>query len=297
MVTTKYSLALIFLFICSLTFGQTGDAVFMKWKLKPGEVVRYKTLIDEKDSADYKNFSMPAFNKLSGDTSQTDSTKKLMADFFKQVSKAQAHTVYVTALTENKKDLIDIEMRSVDVSGKNIVADTDRSSDMAKDIRAMILKVQGGVTLRGSIHEDGTVASFYTRGDQRNLLAGFFELSGKPVRVGDSWPIDIHYVSMDQNFKCDSSFHKNIVTVARIDKRNGDRIVTLNYDIDEFVLGDFTMPFDKNPIKTTMKMTYKAVAKFSIEKGRWLSYDGVIALISTGFLDSRVTKQCKLIAE
>jgi len=302
MTLTRYLITLCFLFICSLAFGQTGDTVFMKWKLKPGEVIKYKTLMDEKDSANYVNFSIPsAIDKVFGDSSRSDSTNKMMADFFKQATKAQEHIVYMTTLTEAKKDLINIEMLTVDNGAKDTAkdagTDTSKFTDMVKNMKAMMLKMQGGVALRGSIHEDGTIASFYTRGDQRNLLAGFFELPGKPVRVGDSWPIDIHYVSMDQNFKCDSSFHRNNVTVSRIDKKNGDEIVTLLYDIDEFVAGDFTAPFGGGPIKTTMKMTYKVVAEFSIVKGRWLSYNGMMTLVSTGIMDSRTSKSCVLVAE
>ena len=85
MTLTRYLITLCFLFICSLAFGQTGDTVFMKWKLKPGEVIKYKTLMDEKDSANYVNFSIPsAIDKVFGDSSRSDSTNKMMADFFKQ---------------------------------------------------------------------------------------------------------------------------------------------------------------------------------------------------------------------
>jgi len=280
-----------------MALGQTGDAVLMKWKLKPGETIKYKTFIDEKDSAGSQKISMPFPGKLFGDSTRADSITNMMAEFFKQMSKVTDHMGYITTLSETKKDLIDVEMAMVDSGVKDIVVDTIKLGEAAKGIGAMMSKMRGGVTLRGSIHEDGTIASFYTKGGQRNLLAGFFELPGRPVRIGDSWSIDIHYISMDQSFKCDSSFRKNNVVVSRIDKKNGDEIVTLQYDIDEFVTGDLVAPFGNGPIKTTMKMTYKAIAEFSIGKGRWLSYDGVMTEASTGLMDSRVKKQCKLIAE
>ena len=158
-------------------------------------------------------------------------------------------------------------------------------------------KERYSVAINLLMYEDGTIESFYTKNDQKNLIAIFFELPGKPVKVGDTWSPEIHFLSMDQNFICDSSYRKNNVTVINISNKENEHIVTLKYDIEEYVSGNFTSPFDGKPIKTSMKMTHKALADFSIEKGRWIIYNGIMSISSTGMMTSQSTKRCSLIIQ
>ena len=123
-----------------------------------------------------------------------------------------------------------------------------------------------------------------------------FELPGKSVKPGDTWPLSIHLISMDQNFKCDSSYHKNSVMLINIENKDGEHIATLKYDIVEFVDGEFMSPFNGSDVKTSMKMTYQGIATFSIEKGRWTLYEGVMSLSSSGIMSSQSTKKISLIA-
>ena len=46
-----------------------------------------------------------------------------------------------------------------------------------------------------------------------------------------------------------------------------------------------------------MKITYKALADFSIEKGRWVSYNGIMASSSTGLITAQTTQKFSLIAQ
>lgn len=125
----------------------------------------------------------------------------------------------------------------------------------------------------------------------------FFELPGRPVKVGETWSATVGFISMDQNFICDSAFRKNVVTVIAIEQKNNDKVVTLKYDIVEFVAGDFSSPFNGNSVKTTMKMTYQAIAAFSVEKGRWLNYNGIMTISSTGMMAVATTKRFALVEE
>jgi hypothetical protein len=156
-------------------------------------------------------------------------------------------------------------------------------------------KALTGVMLRGSVYEDGTIESFYTKNDQKNLLAMFFELPGKPVKVGDTWSISVHLISMDQNFTCDSSYRKNNVTLVGIENKNGEHFANLRYDIVEYVEGSFISPFDNSKVETIMKVTFTAAAYFSLEKGRWVVFDGVMSQSSSGIMSSRSKQKLSLI--
>jgi hypothetical protein len=60
----KYLLLNLLLFVSALSFAQEDHSVLLKWKLKPGEVIAYKTVMKNIDSA--SSFSMGNFLKGSG---------------------------------------------------------------------------------------------------------------------------------------------------------------------------------------------------------------------------------------
>ncbi|MES1220680.1 MAG: hypothetical protein ABUT20_34590 [Bacteroidota bacterium] len=161
----------------------------------------------------------------------------------------------------------------------------------------MMMKLNGNVMLRGAVNEGGSIQSFYVKNDQKNLISMFFELPNRQISVGDKWTLAINFISMDQNFTCDSSFKKNAVTLIDLKQTGGQTIAVLKYDIEEFVLGDFNSPMTGGSKKTTMKMIFNAIAEFSIEKGRWVNYDGILSLKATGVMTSATTKKVKLTAE
>src|SRR6185437_5414190 len=214
---------------------------------------------------------MNGFMRTMGDNADTADFQKV----FKQLSKIAVQSNFVTYLKESRNNIIDIEMHLKDPAVKT-VTDTGKMAKELSDMIAMEAKMNSGIVLRGAVHEDGTIESFYTKNDQKNLISTFFELPGKFAKLGDKWALNVNFLSMDQSFTCDSSFKKNKVTVIRIDNKDGEHIVTLQYDIEEYVVGNFNSPFNNQPVKTSMKMTHKALAEFSVEKGRWISYNGIM---------------------
>jgi len=276
----------------------------LKWKLKPGEVITYKTTMDEMDTANYKTTTMnfggmaKLISKMLADSSgKMDKEKeKEMKEFDRKMQNIQL----MSKLTEAKSGIIDIVGSYIE---KKTEEDTthDSLSDALKDEMKFMESMVGNVALRGSVDENGKVQSFYVKNDQRNLIAIFYELPGKPVKVGDTWSLDIHFISMDQNFKCDTSYRKNEVKLTGIKKQGKETIAELKYDIDEYVSGDFKSPMnfggmDKQE-KTTMKITYTGTAEFSIEQGRWLNFDGIMFLDASGVMTSHTAKKCSLILE
>lgn len=276
-------------FASSNCFCQQNGGYLMKWKIKHGEPLVYKTVLEEVDTANRRDIDVSAmaklFSGLDNDSLQRRSFKEL-----NKVLTQSAH--YLTTLEKGKGNLIDI-----------VISDPDSTQMKAfmkfapddKEAKAMLSKMTAGAMLRGAITDEGQIASFYTKNDQKNMIAQFFELPGKPVKEGDSWPLTINYISMDQNFKCDSSYHENQVTVTHIGSQGGEHIVQLKYKVVEFVIGDFNSPFGDKAIKTSMKFTLDAIADFSIEKGRWVDYNGVISMNSTGIMEAQTTKRIALI--
>jgi hypothetical protein len=293
MFTIKHLFASFLLLISLSAFSQTQhqEAVFLRWKLQPNEVISYKTTMQEIDTANHRGLAIDNLIKSSGINDQTSEFQKAM----KQLDKEMQLSNFITNLKKNNKNTIDIEMYLKDTS--KLTTDTGKMADIQNDMKKAIVKMNKGIMLRGQVNEDGTIESFYTKRDQKNLIAALFELPGRPVKLGDSWAVDVHFLSMDQNFTCDSAFKKNIVKVVAISNTGGEHIVTLKYDIIEYVTGVFNSPFDNNPIRTSMKMTHQALANFSLEKGRWVSYNGIMALSATGAMSIQTTKEISLVLE
>lgn len=296
----KPLLSLTFVLFCLSAFGQSGnDVVSLKWKIKPGETLIYKTVMNEVDTANHKDPDMTgmvkSLNKMTGvqDTSVVSKMNQLM----KQLSKGVENTDLITQLTEKRKGIVDIEMLTFDndtVSQSQNQHKTDSIANIANMLRKM---AKGTAAARGAVFEDGGIASFYLSNGQRNLISLFFELPHKSIKPGESWSLDIHLLSFDQNFHCDSSSLKNSVTLKSVDVVNNEHIANIEYDILEYADGNMSSPFSDEAIKTMMKMTYRASAKFSIERGRWIYYDGLMSVSSTGMMSVKSTKKFSLVTQ
>jgi hypothetical protein len=285
--------ALLLISLSAFSQNKNQEAVFLKWKLQPNEVISYKTTMQEIDTANHRDLTMDGLIKSAGIDENAADFQKV----FKQLNKEAQFSNFITYLKKNPKNTINVDLYLKDTTVKSI-NDTGKMADIQHSMQEMMAKMNKGIMLRGVINEDGTIESFYTKNDQKNLIAALFELPGRSVKLGDTWAIDVHFLSMDQNFKCDSSFRRDIVKVVAINNTGNEHIVTLKYDILEYVSGDFNSPFGNNsPMKTSMKMTHIALANFSIEKGRWISYDGVMALSATGMMAMQTTKKISLVLE
>lgn len=273
-------------------FCQKDSVYNLKWKIRPDSYISYNTYMVELDTAESQSpsINMNVFSPMISDSSakkNMDAMKQMLS----RVKKSSQNDVYQTVLTKNKRGVIDIEMKLKTDSTSN-----KNDSSGVVEIAKMKSLLSGGIMLRGAITEEGAIESFYIKNDQRNLLALWYELPNKEVKVGESWPLDLHLISMDQNFKCDSSFRINKVTLTDVHKIGNQTIVVLKYDIEEYVDGEFYNPFQSNkPQKMMMKALYKGSSEFSIEKGKWISYNGIMTVSSTGLMTSQSQQKFSLI--
>lgn len=288
----KFCFVFLFVSLCVSAFGQTPGTVFMKWKLKPDEVISYKAYMKEKDTSAQRFDIGKVFNAPGADSSarpDNDAMQKIMRQM-----QSLTPEFYDVKLTGVKGGVVNVEMFA-NMNKKNNV-DTAQLG-LAQMMNAMA----SGPMLRGALTEDGAIKSFYIAGGQLNILALFFQLPAKPVKLGDQWQLDTHFISTDQNFKCDSSYRSNVVKVTGIQNADNDKIVTISYNIVEYAGGDFSFPFAppgigvKKEIPSIYKFVFKATARFSIAKGRWLSYEGELESATTGFMESSSKQRYALV--
>lgn len=265
----------------------TEKGIRLKWKLSDNDSLIYKTVMNPIGESSFEMDYGSLFDKIT-DSSKTDA-QKFGKDFFKRIKDQYNNTNLITKLSnsEDFKDVIDIEILAEE---KNKQEEGD-----ADDMKKMMNSMMKGVILRGSVYKNGGLHSFWMKSRQKNLLSLFFELPNKPVHKGDSWTLNnVNLIGNDHNFICHKATKKNQVTLIDIREENGETIAVIDYDILEFVSGDFKSPaFFGNGGEnkaTIMEFIYKAQAEFSINKGKWVSYNGIMSLKASGVMNS-VQKQ------
>ena len=152
------------------------------------------------------------------------------------------------------------------------------------EIKKNMEEMKPTIRFRGSVYENGAIHSFWTKQNQKNLLAVFAQLPTDKVAVGDSWNLDVNLITCNENVIRKKSFRRNSVTLENIIVENGETIAVLNYDIVESFQGEndfdnlnrqtggynpFSGMFSKD-IDIEISMIGKGY--FSITKGRWKKY-------------------------
>jgi hypothetical protein len=106
-------------------------------------------------------------------------------------------------------------------------------------------------------------------------------------------------IGNDQNYICKEAIKVNIVTLTDIIERDGETIAIVDYNIREFVSGDFVNPgFSGKPGKSTetiMEFLYSAQGEFSVDQGKWLSLNGILSLDATGIMSSNQKQKISLV--
>jgi ABC-type uncharacterized transport system substrate-binding protein len=272
--------------------AQDTQTINLKWKIGKDEKLNYATVMNVIDTASI------AMNFGGLSKALSDSTKKgadESKDLFKKLNQAFKNQDYLTTLSNKGKGIIDIVMRMKpkDTTKKN------NNDTTGPDLMEMMRSMNNGIVLRGSVYETGGIHSFWVKGNQKNLLAMFFELPSKPVKIGDKWPLEVNLIGNDQNFACDSSYKINEVMLTDIKQINGETIAVLKYNMAEYVKGDFNsvglLGGDDKGKKTMMKFIHQGIAEFSVDKGRWLSYDGIMSLEATGVMTANTKTKFTLI--
>ena len=257
----------LFLTILLITLNITAqekETVDLNWKIS--------------DTLVYKTVMKDVLLKKGTRESQKDSISEKISGIFKEMQEQMSNLKYETKLFPDKNGHVDIAMMLKKEKG-----------DTTQTLFSGIAQINGNVLLRGKVSSQGELLSLYYKREQSNLISILFELPTRPIKVGDEWSLKVDMISMDQNFKADTIFKKNIVRLKDLKMRNGNKIAIIEYDIQEYVSGDFGVGMspmilgDSADKKTFMKMSHKAIGEFDIEKGFWVLYDGIMDL-ETNFM-------------
>ncbi|UJH90902.1 hypothetical protein LZ575_19720 [Antarcticibacterium sp. 1MA-6-2] len=249
-------LLLPFLFLAFSLNAQQKETVDLKWKIS--DTLTYNTVMRDLISEDKEE-------------AENDSVPHDMSGMLKAMHARFSNLKYETKLFPDKNGNVDIAV---------MLKKAD--ADSSETFLSQLAKLNGNVFLRGKVSEEGELLSFYYNRIQSNYISFLFELPKNPVKVGDNWKLNVNMISLDPNFKADSLYRKNSVQLKDLKTVNGNKIAVIEYDLEEFVSGDFEnrmmAMFSKEQAgkKRYMKMSYKAIGEFDIENGQWILYDGAM---------------------
>lgn len=272
---------------------KSQTAYALDWKIAPGEVVAYSTAMNPAENTS-SNFSFN-YDSLDPETRAIlDPENHVILDKLEQViSELNLPRTYsmISILTPTSRGTISVKM---------ILDKTDQPESqpgqLGEGFDQFWGAMQGTVQLRGEVTPDGAIASFYLEERQRNLLAMFFELPTTPVKVGDSWSIDVNCISMGNGFIVSKAQRENRVLFAELSQTpDGKPIAVLEYFIGEIVDGKFKSPTSGETAPQSMLCTFIGQGQFLIEEGRWKQFTGEMTVIAKGFMESNTTQLFALV--
>ena len=262
----------IFVFLFALSFAASAqETVELKWKLEAGEELKYRTIMNALDESSI-SFDFSQFLETAEESpGENTELEKMLSD----LNKAFKNMSFESALSLKEENLVEVTISGLPFEGEG---EPDPMQQLME-----------GVQLRGSVYADGGVHSFWVKSAQKNLIALLFELPKEPVAVGDSWPLEVNFISNDQNFVCTESKKWGQAELVGLEQENGETVAVIRYDFGEMVKGDFVMPglSEEGAGKPlSMNFTHHAVARFSVDRGRWVVYDGLMTLLAEGMMNS-----------
>ncbi len=274
---------LIVLITLSCTTRNNGKIYDLTWKLKTGEVIEYKTIMQVVEQSDTSVDEL--FNDIESFDSQDYSFFKEEMD---KINKDLQNTKMKTLLYKDNKNIIQIKM----------LAEFDKTQE-DESLLKRIIDINDGVMLRGAVNPNGSIQSFWLKSAQKNLISMFFELPSEPILIGDKWEMDINFIGNDQSFICKHSNKINEVTLLDVISKDGEDVALLKYKIEEYVFGDFNSPISETGKSTELKMifTFEALAEFSISDGRWIKYEGILNQEISGYMDNTTVQKISLFSE
>jgi len=251
------------LIIIVLTYGglfaEESDTVLLRWKVPGDEVYGFKTSMERVFDAG----TIPIFE--SGDLFRDSNLKEKIFEEISSIRFPEKFSL-VTLLKPIEKNRLKVEMISVETSDGKMSDDS-----LTKLIKEIDRTFTGLINLKAQITDSGEITSFYLEPRQKNILALFFQLPKRRVRVGDTWSLDVNLLTMGSDFICEESGRINCVKLSSLKHgEKGDTIAVLDYTISEYIRGKS----DAGNIR--IATTFIGRGEFLVEEGRWRKFSGII---------------------
>ncbi len=261
----------------------------LDWKI--GQPVAYNTIIEslsDSSSIDYG----PIFNF--GQSGESDESSSPFGEMVEELQDNQPAYSLVSVLEKKPDGNISVKMFLDNVE---TLEESGEDASMGQWYGQMLKALEGTVQLQGDVTPDGAIASPFLAQHQKNLLALFFELPVGPVKVGDTWQLDLTCITVNSaQFSVERAERVNQVTLTDVIKTpEGEAVAVLDYVIDESTEGEQNVPmFTNGPVSATMKCRFLGRGEFLIDQGRWRTFSAENTIETTGIITANVKQQYAL---
>ncbi|MDO1501815.1 hypothetical protein Q2T40_16900 [Winogradskyella maritima] len=264
--------------------NQSEEGVQLNWKVSENDTLVYRTVINQIEDS-----SQDILNGIDSVNSKNDNFSR---EFYEKIKGLYNDTNLTTTLTNSKNFDNVLNIETIAGSRKN---DSIKNSSQPTPLIA-------GTVLRGSIYKTGSLHSFWLKRTQKNVVSLFFELPEKHLEKGDSWSLNnVNFLNNSQDFICRKAEKKNHITLNEIIEKEGRSVAIIEYDLLEFVSGESSstslFSTKEEGTKTEMTFVFKAQAEFSIDEGKWISYNGIMSLKSSGMINLNQKQKFALIEQ
>ena len=181
---------------------------------------------------------------------------------------------------------------------------TDVSFPMASDsgitevLGNLVEHLIGTMRTAAEINENGEVTSEYTSTEERNALSILLELPKEPVKVGDTWTLDLDLVSLEEGYLLDETLETNeinqVMLVSIAIPNDGETIATVKYVLEESISGELATPIQGGPSSITGSIGFVGSGEFLVERGVWKRLSGRMQFSSTGVLSTDIQQHLSM---
>lgn len=252
--------------ICLFSLQSTAQ-VRLQWKVTPANPLFYNVVLDLTNTSD--------FTIGDADIPIKTITQEAAQNFFDLFGKKPCYAI----LRNKSHQLVDVKIsQRLEDSGMD-----EKTLDAYKNQ----LGLEENVLLRGMVFADGGISTYFLENQQKSLLAAGFELPNKAISKGDTWRIDFSCLDLDGIIITDTISKKTLVKAEELEFAGGDTLVTISYDLSEFMKGKRQLTKDKFK-EIGFDVRYAGLGKFSVQQGRWLEYNAVFTLETFGLMNGKM---------
>lgn len=252
--------------ICHFSLQSTAQ-VRLQWKVTPAKPLFYNVVLDLTNTTD--------FSLGDADIPAVVITKEAAQNFFDLFGEKPCYAI----LRNKSNNLVDVKIsQRLEDSGLD-----EKTLDAYKNQ----LGLEENVLLRGMVFADGGISTYFIENQQKSLLSAGFELPSKAISKGDTWRIDFSCLDLDGVVITDTISRKTLVKAEELEYVGGDTLVTISYDLSEYMQGKRQLTKDKFK-DMGFDVNYIGLGKFSVQQGRWLEYHAVFTLETFGLMNGKM---------
>lgn len=252
--------------ICLFSLQSTAQ-VRLQWKVTPANPLFYNVVLDLTNTSD--------FTIGDDDIPIKTITQEAAQNFFDLFGKKPCYAI----LRNKSHQLVDVKIsQRLEDSGMD---------EKTLDAYRNQLGLEENVLLRGMVYADGRISTYFLENQQKSLLSAGFELPNKTISKGDTWRIDFSCLDLDGIIITDTISRITLVKAEELEFAGRDTLVTISYDLSEFMKGKRQLTKDKFK-EMGFDVRYAGLGKFSVQQGRWLEYNAVFTLETFGLMNGKM---------